>query len=80
MDALAMNPVPVAVTADIATLAVPESVSVTVFVAGVPTVTFPNARLVVGVVSLEDGGATPVPETLILRGLFVASLVMVSVP
>jgi hypothetical protein len=79
-DALALNPVPVAVTADMATLAVPESVSVTVFVAGVPTVTLPNARLVVGVVSFDDGGATPVPESVMFSGLFVALLEIDNVP
>ena len=79
-DALALNPLPVAFTADMATLAVPESVSVKVFVAGVPTVTLPKERLVVGVVSCELGAAVPVPESVIFSGLFVASLLIVSVP
>jgi hypothetical protein len=77
---LALNPVPVALTAVIDTFAVPEFVSVTVFVDGVPMVTLPNAKLVVCVVKLDFGAATPVPETLIVSGLFVASLLIVSVP
>jgi hypothetical protein len=80
LDALALNPAPVAVTDDIATFAVPESVSVTVLLADVPTVTLPNARLVVGVVKLELGGTVPVPVTPTVRGLLLASLLIVRVP
>jgi hypothetical protein len=76
----ALNPAPVALTVEIATFAVPASVSVIDLVTGLPTVTFPNATLVALGESCEVGAVTPVPESVICTGEFAALLATVTVP
>jgi hypothetical protein len=67
---LARKAAPVIETPEIVMFVLPESVRVTVFVAGVPKVTLPNATLVALVVSCEAAAsgdelflATPVAES-----------------
>jgi hypothetical protein len=76
----ALNPAPVALTAEIDTFAAPASVSVIDLVTGLPTVTLPNATLVVLGESCEVGAVTPVPESDISTGEFAALLATVTVP
>ena len=61
----ALNPVPVTLTVEIDTFAVPASVSVIDLVTGLPTVTFPNATLVALAVSCEVGAVTPVTNPIV---------------
>jgi hypothetical protein len=56
---LALNPAPVAETAEIVTLEVPASVRLMVFVTGVPTITLPNATLVALAASCEGSDSAP---------------------
>ena len=74
---LVLNPAPVTVACEIVRLALPELVKVTVCVLLVPTRTFPKARLVG--LTLK-AGCTPLPESVMVAGEFVALLTTETLP
>lgn len=76
---LRVNPAPLSVICEILTLALPESVTVTLCVDDDPVFTFPKPRFVVLNVS-NCVAATPVPLRAITAGEFGALLTMVTLP
>ncbi len=79
---VALNPLPVADTAEMATFAVPTFVMVSISPVGVPTVTLPKLKLIELAVSWDDAGALamPVPDKLRASDEFEASLEINSLP